>query len=217
MTNPFDETYFMDGVKSGKSNYENYSWMPERTLAFARRYVDHIGIRPQHSILEIGCARGFLVKALRQMYFDVWGYDISEWAIKNCDPEVQSRVHGIVVHDEYDHIISKDCLEHVPEKELEKLVDKMISLARASILIIVPLSSEVGGSYVRTEDNMDATHVIRWPLEKWMEFLQSRLKNDDWNVSGSWHLNGLKPTSLTHPKSCGFLTLRRTFPAKTSA
>lgn len=213
MTNKFDETYFMDGIRSGKSNYVSYSWMPELTLPFARRYVEEMNIKRQHSILEIGCARGFLIKALRQMYFDAYGYDISEWAIKNCDPEVQSRVHNQILHDEYDHIISKDCLEHVTEEDLVKLVDRMLSLARETILIIVPLSSEVGGAYVRKEDNLDATHVIRWTLDKWMEFWISREKSKGWDICGSWHLDGLKPTSLSHPKSCGFITLRKTFPS----
>jgi hypothetical protein len=28
----YDADYYLDGLNSGKSNYENYSWMPDLTL-----------------------------------------------------------------------------------------------------------------------------------------------------------------------------------------
>jgi hypothetical protein len=209
MNEPYDEDYFLNGVKSGKSNYENYSWRPELTLPMARSVRDSLGaFFDGETVLDVGCARGYLVKALRQIGVDAYGYDISKWAITNCDPAVSGFVSNHLEDKQHHFIFSKDCFEHIPEPDLVVLVDKLLGLCETSMLVIVPLSIVEGGDYVRKEDNMDSTHVIKWPLCAWMDFFQNRA-GTGFHVSGSWHIEGLKPTSFTCLKSCGFIRLDR--------
>ena len=46
-------------------------------------------------VLDIGCAKGFLIKDLIRQCpgLEVFGLDISEYALLNCEPEVLGRLH----------------------------------------------------------------------------------------------------------------------------
>lgn len=209
MTNQFDEDYFIRGIETGKSNYENYRWMPERTIPFAHELYRTLGMCVLDSFLDFGCARGYTVRALRELGFrNAKGYDTSEWAIANCDPAVMGLVSD-KLPDHFDFCLAKDVFEHIPISELVDVTGKLMSKLHKTMLVIVPLANESScGSYVRDEDNKDKTHLNCWTLTEWMDFFWRRFSND-FEIEGSWHINGLKPTSLSHPKSCGFITLSR--------
>src|SRR5579862_3672374 len=81
----YDESYFLRGKESGKSLYENYRWMPDLTIPMVQRIIEHCGIRRGDSILDFGCARGYVVRAFRELGYNAYGYDISRWAIENAD------------------------------------------------------------------------------------------------------------------------------------
>lgn len=211
MQSPYTEDYFLRGAALGISNYTDYRWMEDRTMAHAQRLIEVLGIEKGDTVLDWGCARGYMVKALRRLGIKAWGYDTSAWAIDKADEEIRFWVSnvGIPVNSCH-HILLKDVCEHLEPIELMRTADRVLAMAKASILVIVPLTEQVGGQYVRKEDDMDITHVVRWPLEEWMKFLDRRIEGESWVLTGSWHIPGLKPTSLSHPKSCGFITARRT-------
>lgn len=208
MTNPYDEEYYLRGVASGRSNYDNYSWMPDQTLALALNLKRYLGLLPGRPVLDFGAARGYLVKALRMMGIPAWGYDISEWAVKNCDPEVAPYMNapsGMCPY-HYEWVIAKDCLEHISESDLSFILVRLLANT-GNMFIIVPLAENSGGDYVSPKDRMDQTHVIRWTLSEWIIFLQLRCA--DRVVSGGYWVPGLKPEAYQHQKSCGFITMRR--------
>lgn len=212
---PFDEDYYLRGKSVGVSNYTDYRWLEEPTMALANRVIEVMDIKSGDTFLDYGCARGYLVKAMRRLGVNAYGYDISEWAVQNCDPEVARYVYSLplAITESIDHIWCKDTAEHMESSVLASTLEWMKKKARKSILFIVPLVK--GGTgynidnqwYVREEDNLDKTHIIRWTLERWMEFMWS--DGEEWQLQGSWHIPGLKPASLSHPKSCGFVTLMR--------
>lgn len=208
----FCRDYYMDGKNAGLSNYENYSWMEAETLALADSLKHHLGIRDGDELYDIGCARGFLVKALRMRGVNAWGYDISKWAIENCDDAVRPYVSNSLVVNQYryDFINLKDIAEHVPISQLKVLIPKLCNATKRSLLFIVPLTAYTNGRYLREEDERDVTHVVRRTLHDWLLFLTPLAP--DFTVSGSYHIRGLKPASVQVPQSCGFFTLTRSAP-----
>ncbi len=46
-------------------------------------------------MLDVGCGKGFLVKDMMKVCpgLEVFGLDISEYAVMNCEPEVIGRIH----------------------------------------------------------------------------------------------------------------------------
>lgn len=205
---PFDADYFLRGKECGLSNYSNYSWLGEPTIALAKRLIEVMQIGMGETFLDFGCARGYLVKAMRQLEIEAYGYDISEWAVQNCDPDVKDYVRNSLLGNR-DHVLIKDVAEHIQPYDLADILSALIGTEPKTILIIVPLTKSKGGKYIRYEDGLDATHVIHWPLQDWMSFVQGCIKKDEFTLAGSWHIPGLKPTSLTHLKSCGFIMLKR--------
>ena len=66
-----------------------------RWLPIARDIVAHYGLKPGNRVLDIGCAKGFLVKDMMIACpgLEVFGIDVSEYAVLNCEPEVVGRLH----------------------------------------------------------------------------------------------------------------------------
>jgi ubiquinone/menaquinone biosynthesis C-methylase UbiE len=64
-----------------------------RWQAVARDIIEHFSLRPGNRVLDIGGAKGYLVKDLCDLGMDAFGADISEYAVLNCHPEVVGRMH----------------------------------------------------------------------------------------------------------------------------
>lgn len=66
-----------------------------RWIPVAEDMVKHFGLRPGMRVLDVGCAKGFLVKDLMKVCpgLEVFGLDISEYAVMHCEPEVVGRLH----------------------------------------------------------------------------------------------------------------------------
>lgn len=211
MNNPFDRDYYMDGVATGKSNYVNYRWIPEITIPACESIVRFLGVKEGDTLLDFGAGLGTYVRAYRHIGITAFGYDVSRWAVENCDPTVADYMSFRGPMQSADWIIAKDVLEHIIYKDLRETVKFFLAGVRKAALICVPLSREEGGSYILEVDNRDSTHVIRWPFGMWMDFLQQQIDDGGHSflVSGGFRLPGLKEYGPLKHDGCGFFTLRR--------
>lgn len=87
----FGEMYF-DGPRD--YGYGGYRY-DGRWLPVARDIVEHFNLKKGDRVLDVGCAKGFLVKDLMIACsgLEVFGLDISNYALKHCEPEVVGRLH----------------------------------------------------------------------------------------------------------------------------
>lgn len=205
----FDEAYYLRGPETGVSNYSNYRWLPELTVPMACVLKRFLGATAGERLLDFGCARGYMVKALRLLQIDATGVDVSSWAITNCDPDVKEFVgHAFdEAPGSYEHIFCKDVLEHIPEESLLELLPRLFRACRRSALFIVPLAAQEGGAYLYPGDEKDATHIHRKTLDGWRALLQAHAKN--FVIMGTTDLPVLKMSAQTYPGSAGFLYCRR--------
>lgn len=207
----FCADYYLRGPATGLSNYEGYSWKPQLTVPVCKLMMSFLGAQRGDSVLDFGCARGFYIKALIGLGYDAWGYDVSQWAIENCDPEVRNRVFTAPPRPgSLDYILSKDVLEHIEESELRRVISDFIEMTAKAALIIVPLS-DAEGQYVSPVDRQDVTHKIAWMLDEWLMFIQGIIDQSGraFTISGSYKMPGVKRAADPYPRSCGFLVLRR--------
>jgi hypothetical protein len=204
----FDEGYYLHGKETGKSLYENYRWLPDLTLPFCRRIAEYLNFYRDDYILDFGCARGYCVKAFKRLGYCAFGYDPSEWAIQNCDPEVKDKVTNSPERwksKTYDWVIAKDVLEHIPDEELPTVIDDLTAHARKGVFVVVPLSPATGEPYVIPEYEHDITHVQRLDMLTWIE----RLRRSGFSVSGEYLVEGVKQNYSQYAQGNGFITLRR--------
>lgn len=66
-----------------------------RWIPIAEDIVNHYKLKSGSRVLDIGCAKGFLVKDLLKVCpgLEVYGLDISKYAVLNCEKEVIGRLH----------------------------------------------------------------------------------------------------------------------------
>ena len=84
----FGRDYFDGGRIHG---YGGYHYHPRFWQATVRRFRDHYGIKPGDRVLDVGCAKGFMLHDFRELIpgLTVAGLDISEYAIANAKEEVR--------------------------------------------------------------------------------------------------------------------------------
>lgn len=204
----FTEDYYLNGIEKGLSNYENYSWRPDQTLPMVDHVSRFLEIKFGDSLLDFGMARGYAVKAFRMRGIKAVGFDISKWAVENCDHGVKDYVIN-PFEDKvgWDFLYSKDVLEHISEEQLCIQIPELLKRTRRKALFIVPLTLEEGGEYINPLDEKDSTHIVRSTLETWLSFLQKM--DHSFIVSCAIRVPMLKVISEQYPGSSGFFTLHR--------
>ena len=154
------------GAEYGASYFANY-WgdggayeRNERWLSFFAAVADGIvrDLGPE-SVLDAGCAMGFLVEALRERGVDAEGIDISEYAISRVEETVADhcRVASLTetLPRRYDLITCIEVLEHLPPTETDAAVECLC--AATDRLLISTTPGDFG----------EPTHLNVQPPEAW--------------------------------------------------
>jgi len=183
----FDAEYFERGRSSGKSWYENYHWQPQRSFREALAIVDALRLDSKSKILDVGCAKGFLVRALRELEITADGCDISKYALAHA-PKGCWYCGELVnwVGKDYTHAFAKDVLEHCTPEQLDNTL-QAIKMAAPLLMCVVPLGDF--GKYRIPEYHKDVTHIIA-ENERW--WTDAFIKNG-WSIKhATYHLIGIK-------------------------
>lgn len=197
----FDKDYFEHGREKHLSWYENFRWTPSISFSIASVLND---LYPNKSILDFGCAKGYIVKALRDLGVDACGYDISEYAI-SCAPDDIKKYVSSTTFDSQDIIFSKDVLEHIPYEEILDLTVNLADHCGERALIIVPLAEN--GVYRAAEYELDVTHVIREDESWWCDLF----KKSGFTIKNMYYsFHGIKQFwTEKYPYSNGFFLLEK--------
>jgi SAM-dependent methyltransferase len=83
---------YWDGDR--RINYGGYKYLPGRWEKVARGMAEHYGIKPGDKILDVGCGKGFLLYDFTLVVpgVEIYGIDVSEYAIANSKEEVRDRL-----------------------------------------------------------------------------------------------------------------------------
>jgi ubiquinone/menaquinone biosynthesis C-methylase UbiE len=109
-----------------------------RWRSVARDIIAHFKLTPGMRVLDVGCGKGFLVKDLMLECpgLEVFGLDISRYAIMNAPTEIAGRLHLGTADDlpfadgAFDCVLSINALHNLPRprlitalKEIQRLCD----------------------------------------------------------------------------------------------
>ena len=203
----YDEDYYQRGIETGKSCYQQYRWVPELTLPMAVAMIDTLGIRPGQTVLDFGCALGYLVKAFRLLRRKAFGVDCSEYAIQNADPSVRNLCYfsngdnkPLIMDMTFDFCVAKDVFEHIEE---ERLSEEIGRIKAKMMFAVIPLGEDC--KYVAPSNGFDKTHVICESKRWWID--QFRYMN--WVTRDfSYQIPGIKDSYYEkYPESFGFFIL----------
>jgi SAM-dependent methyltransferase len=187
--NLFDKDYYENGQEKRISGYTNYGWMPERSYPEAASIINHMGWDSDTRVVDFGCAKGYLVYALRQLGVDAWGEDISQYAIENCHPQVEDFVfvRNVPSDVEPDWIIAKDVLEHIKEDDIPNILKDFYERTSDGVLAVIPLGEN--NKFRIREYEIDVTHVTRRDEGWWT---QQFLKAGFGHVRVSYSMDAVK-------------------------
>lgn len=82
---------YFDGPR--EQGYGGYRY-DGRWVEVAERIVDHFKLKPGDHVLDVGCAKGFLVKDLMHVMptLHVYGVDISSYALSHSEVEARGNI-----------------------------------------------------------------------------------------------------------------------------
>ncbi len=82
---------FFDGDRS--HGYGGYSYHPRFWDNVVSDFQRHYALRSGDRLLDVGCAKGFMIYDMQRKIpgLDVYGIDISAYAIENCLDQVRAR------------------------------------------------------------------------------------------------------------------------------
>ena len=87
----FDYDYW-DGDR--RICYGGYKYIVGRWTKVAESLIHHYKLDNKSKILDIGCGKGFLIYELLKINpsFEVYGFDISDYAIRNSKEEISGKL-----------------------------------------------------------------------------------------------------------------------------
>jgi SAM-dependent methyltransferase len=88
-----------------------------------------------HSVLDIGCANGAVLKCLQDVGISGEGVEISRMALDKAFPEVKGRVHfgdilSLSLEGRYDLVLGLDIFEHLNPRRLADYIEEIHRLTR---------------------------------------------------------------------------------------
>jgi SAM-dependent methyltransferase len=172
----YDETYF-DG--HGKSNYACYtvSSSPFALHADAVAAMLHAA-RLTGPVLDVGCAKGYLVYLLRQRGIEAYGVDWSEYAIAHANPDVRPYLRRASALElpfgdrEFALAVTFDVLEHLDAAGAERA---LVECARVSEAQLHQVNT---GRLPEWNFDGDESHSLQYPLEQWRSLADRLLLPD---------------------------------------
>jgi len=145
--------------------------------------VDHYGLSAGDRILEIGCAKGFILVEFKRLGFEVYGVDASAYAVEQAHPEVAEHLQvgdasELPFEDNFFALVlGKEVLPHIPEDKIETVIRECARVAQGNVFF------EIG--YASTEEAIesmlewDLTHACAHTLEWWEQLFNKLGKECD--------------------------------------
>lgn len=125
--------------------YGGYRYMAGRWAPVAQAIIDHYGIKSGDKILDIGCGKGFLLYEISLLVpgVEIYGIDISNYAIENAKEEIKDRLQvgnatKLPFPDNYfDLVYSITTLHNLHNYDLDKALREMERVAKKNKYLCV--------------------------------------------------------------------------------
>lgn len=128
--------------REGASGYERYDRTSSRSNEAAYLLWKHFDVA---RTLDVGCAFGFLVEALREIGIDAKGCDFSAFAVNHAPLSVRNHVffgdlsQTLPFGDRsFDLVSAYETLEHLPPKLIHHALSELFRVTRGFLVATIP-------------------------------------------------------------------------------
>ena len=180
----YDADYFEHGVKSNWErgyHWSDFAGLFRDTAAFLTEMFPEA-----RTFLDVGCARGFMVRTLREQGRECWGVDHSPWAIAHADEHARAHLTRAGVEDfepgrDFDVVLAFDLLPHLTEGQAETLLTRARAWARTAIVAVIASFDDdtEARAWQAASDDHDLSHVLMRTRAWWHDlFLRTGWRQD---------------------------------------
>lgn len=175
----YNADYYLNGVngnyglrdESGKqvfAPYDEVNYLP-RNREFAKFIAS---VYKPKTALVLGCARAYLVQALRELGIDAKGIDISQWAIDNAPAKIREHLFVGDICDlsqfktgQFDVVTAFDVFEHITVPDLYTAIGEASRVCKDTMIIDVPLNPD--DLHPDQSSGTDKSHVSVYSEQFW--------------------------------------------------
>lgn len=142
----YDEgRYFGEGRdhldRAGLSGYERYDRQTSNADVAAYVLWRHFDVDRS---LDVGCALGFVVEALRELDIDASGCDVSQWAVDHAAPGARGHLRrgdliaGLPTGEPFPLVTCLETLEHLPPDAIGPAVAELRRVTSGWLVATIP-------------------------------------------------------------------------------
>lgn len=162
---------FFDGDRL--FGYGGYRYHPRFWTDTVQRFRDHYGLVPDASVLDVGCAKGFMLHDFKRLMpqLRIAGIDISSYAVGQAPEEVRPFLRvgdakALPYPDRsFDLVISINTVHNLPLEECQQAIREIQRVSRRHAFLTVDAW--------RDDDE-------RWRMEQWNVTALTYMHVDDW-------------------------------------
>ena len=167
---------FFDGER--KHGYGGFKYLPRFWQPVIPRFQEHFNLSPKNSVLDVGCAKGFMMHDMAKLIpgITVEGIDISEYAIENAIEDMKPYVNVgnakklIFEDNSFDVVISINTVHNLEEDECGQALEEIERVVRGKSFITVDAYN----------DNEEKEAMLSWNLtgrtikhvDQWKKFFK---------------------------------------------
>ena len=167
---------YFDGPRT--FGYGGYDSSKNYWTDIANEFIKKFNLKQTHAIIDIGCAKGYLVEEFTKNGFDnCYGIDISEYAIDNSPMLVKEKIiKASVLHipfpaNYFDFAFCIDLLQELPEEIIPVAIREIQRVSKDS-LIVIPALKNSKISSIKDFVSWSITALTAKTLEGWEELLK---------------------------------------------
>jgi ADP-heptose:LPS heptosyltransferase/glycosyltransferase involved in cell wall biosynthesis/SAM-dependent methyltransferase len=178
----FDADYFEHGVKSNWKN--GYHWRDFASLFRDTAQFLVMMFPEAASFLDAGCAKGFLVRALRELGKDAWGFDHSKWALERAEELArpflrQACAESVEFDRRFDLTLAFSLLENLTEEQALEFLRRARTWTSQALVVVLLVCNDEAERTRLLADDRDLARVTLQSRAWWHErFLRAEWRQD---------------------------------------
>lgn len=129
------------GVGYGGYKYDG------RYKAAAKKMIDHYKLNPGDRVLEVGCAKGYILIEFHKLGLEVYGVDASDYAVQNAHPDIKDKIQlgdakNLPFDDNFfSFAFGKEVLPHIEENSVKVVINECLRVSKGKIFFEIGCGS----------------------------------------------------------------------------
>ena len=167
---------FFDGER--KHGYGGFKYLPRFWQPVIPRFQEHFNLSPKNSVLDVGCAKGFMMHDMAKLIpgITVEGIDISEYAIENAIEDMKPYVNVgnakklIFEDNSFDVVISINTIHNLEEDVCGEALKEIERVSRGKSFITVDAYRNDKEKELMFAWNLTGRTIMH--VDQWKKFFQ---------------------------------------------